>query len=79
MQIYALNPEATIMSLNHHYTATVLATRAPVSIGESGPMSCRCDLLIITYPNFCRNFEKNHRTYHGDLYQKHRLVPFSAD
>ena len=56
MQIYALNPEATITIRNHHDTATVLATQEPVSLGESSPISRHHHLLIITYPNLCRNF-----------------------
>ena len=33
--------------LTYLYTATVLAMSAPVSLGESDPISCYCDLLII--------------------------------
>ena len=34
-------------ALYNQYTATVLAIQASVSIGESGPLSWRCDLLTI--------------------------------
>ena len=44
--------------LTYLYTATVLAMQAPVSPGESGSISCCCDLLIIVYPQAVLLFDR---------------------
>ena len=48
-------------AFHNQYTATVLAIQASVSSGESGPIACRCDQLIISTPQRCWRYRQRFR------------------